>query len=213
MDYLMNNKDKQIITIAKDMCLAFFEEIFDQNMDEQSMIQDTKNPDMCLAFMNKCYDGVHVTSILAVSNRILALMDLAVYKFRCVATEWNVLVMKAASALARAMAEVLENATLGELWIWWLVALRLAMHVSEPLELDLNLIEQDIEEEAERETIEARQQVRIILPLSLYMLDQMSKLAEAAVGSGGRESLERTWWQRPIRSTGGGEDPQEPGSF
>ena len=23
MDYLMNNKDKQIITIAKDMCLAF----------------------------------------------------------------------------------------------------------------------------------------------------------------------------------------------
>ena len=82
---------------------------------------------MCLAFMNKCYDGV--TSILAVSNRILALMDLATYKFRCMATEWNVLVMK--SVLARAMAEVLENVTVGELWIWWLVALLLAMIVTD----------------------------------------------------------------------------------
>ena len=57
MDTLMDNKDKQIITIVKTVCLAFFEEVFDQNVDERNMIQDTKNPDMCLAFMNKCYDG------------------------------------------------------------------------------------------------------------------------------------------------------------
>ena len=76
------------------------------------LIEDINNRNRYLVYIN---NGMEL--ILAILISILVLMDLAKYKFRYMAMELNIFVMKAAIMLARAMVEILENITLDELWI------------------------------------------------------------------------------------------------